>query len=78
MHDNGKRPRKIPGLAPDQRKALAEAVTARDLRAEIAFLRLKARALMDDPDADPRVFIRAMEILIRLIRIDARMRYNRC
>ena len=53
-------------LPPEQQEALAEAAGADGLGAEIAFLRVKARVL-----------IRAMEVLARLIRIDARMRYSR-
>ena len=51
-------------LPPEQQEALAEAAGADGLGAEIAFLRVKARVLI-------------LEVLARLIRIDARMRYSR-
>ena len=86
MHDNGKRPDKTPArrpnfyaqfLPPEQQEALDEAANADDLGLEIAYLRVKARALMEDPDADPRLLIRTLEVLARLIPIDARMRLAR-
>ncbi len=74
-------PRKKPGIyarffTPEQQDALAEARQADLLAEEIATLRVKIAALLDNPSADPNLILRAMLSLARKVRNKERARYG--
>ena len=74
-------PRKKPGIyaksfTPEQQDALAEARQADLLAEEIATLRVKIAALLDNPSADPNLILRAMLALARKVRNKERARYG--
>ena len=77
----GKPPRKKPGIyarsfTPEQQDALAEARQADLLAEEIATLRVKIAALLENPSADPNLILRAMLALARKVRNKERARYG--
>ena len=77
----GNPPRKKNGFyaksfAPDQLDALAEARQADLLAEEIATLRVKIAAFLDNPGTDPNLILRAMLALARKVRIKERARYG--
>ena len=61
-------------LTPEQRDALAEARNADHLAEEIATVRVKIAALLDNPETDPALIFRAMWVLARMVRIEDRVR----
>ena len=74
-------PPKKPGIyarffTPQQQDALAEAKQADLLAEEIATLRVKIAALLDNPSADPNLILRAMLSLARKVRNKERARYG--
>ena len=61
-------------LTPEQRDALAEARNADHLVEEIATMRVKIDALLDQPDPDYKLIFNAMWVLARMVRIEHRVR----
>ena len=63
-------------FTPEQQDALAEARQADLLAEEIATLRVKIAALLDNPSTDPNLILRAMLALARKVRNKERARYG--
>ena len=63
-------------FTPDQAKQLEAADDLRDLGPEIALLRVKLNALLDDPDVSTELLLRAVNSLARLMSIQRRYVYG--
>ncbi len=63
-------------LTPEQQEALPEARKAYSLVEEVAIMRVKVKALMENPNTDPDLILRAMSVLVPMVRIDDRVRYG--
>ena len=63
-------------LTPEQQESLVEARKADILAEEIATLRVKLAALLDDPKVDPNLLLRAYWTLARIVRIDDNLRFG--
>ena len=59
-------------LPPEQAKLLEEAGDLRDLRPEIALLRVKLNTLLDDPDTAPELILKTVHALTRLLSVQRR------
>ena len=59
-------------LPPEQAKLLEEAGDLRDLRPEIALLRVKLNTLLDDPDTSPELILKTVHALTRLLSVQRR------
>ena len=57
-------------LTPEQQEAIVEARKADILTEEIAFMRVKVQALVDDPNHDIDQVFRGIGLLARIVRID--------
>ena len=63
-------------LTPEQQEALVEARKADLLTEEIAFMRVKVQALVDDPNHDTDQVFRGIGLLARILRIDDNLRFG--
>ena len=63
-------------LTQEQQESLVEARKADILAEEIATLRVKLAALLDDPKVDPNLLLRAYWTLARIVRIDDNLRFG--
>ena len=63
-------------FTPDQLKQLEDADDLRDLGPEIALLRVKLNALLDDPEVSIELLLRAVNSLARLMAIQRRYVYG--
>ena len=63
-------------FTPDQLKQLEDADDLRDLGPEIALLRVKLNALLDDPEVSTELLLRAVNSLARLMAIQRRYVYG--
>ena len=63
-------------FTPDQLKHLEDADDLRDLGPEIALLRVKLNALLDDPEVSTELLLRAVNSLARLMAIQRRYVYG--
>ena len=63
-------------FTPDQAKQLEDADDLRDLGPEIALLRVKLNALLDDPEVSTELLLRAVNSLARLMAIQRRYVYG--
>ena len=59
-------------LPPEQAKLLEEAGGLRDLRPEIALLRVKLNDLLEDPDTAPELILKTVNALTRLLSVQRR------
>ena len=59
-------------LSPEQAKQLEEAGGFRDLRPEIALLRVKLNDLLEDPDTSPELTLKTVNALTRLLSVQRR------
>ena len=57
-------------LTPEQRESLYYAEDAKFLDKEIVILRMKLETLLADPTTDPDLFLRALGMLSRMVRIN--------
>ena len=63
-------------LTPEQQEAIVEARKADILTEEIAFMRVKVQALVDDPNHDIDQVFRGIGLLARIVRIDDNLRFG--
>ena len=63
-------------LTPEQQEAIVEARKADILTEEIAFMRVKVQALVDDPNHDTDQVFRGIGLLARIVRIDDNLRFG--
>ena len=63
-------------FTPDQAKQLEDAGDLRDLGPEIALLRVKLNALLDDPEVSTELLLRAVNSHARLMAIQRRYVYG--
>ena len=63
-------------FTPDQVEKLENADDLRDLGPEIALLRVKLNALLDDPDASPDLVLKTVNALTRLMSVQRRYVYG--
>ena len=63
-------------FTPDQAKQLEDADDLRDLGPEIALLRVKLNALLDDPEVSTELLLRAVNSHARLMAIQRRYVYG--
>ena len=63
-------------LTPEQQEAIVEARKADILTEEIAFMRVKVQALVNDPNHDTDQVFRGIGLLARIVRIDDNLRFG--
>ena len=63
-------------LTPEQQETIVEARKADILTEEIAFMRVKVQALVDDPNHDTDQVFRGIGLLARIVRIDDNLRFG--
>ena len=63
-------------LTPEQQETIVEARKADILTEEIAFMRVKVQALVDDPNHDTDQLFRGIWLLARIVRIDDNLRFG--
>ena len=63
-------------LTPEQRESLYYAEDAKFLDKEIVILRMKLETLLADPNTDTDLFLRALGMLSRMVRINDHMQFG--
>jgi hypothetical protein len=63
----------LPNLNEADRKLLEELPRKASLVDEIAYLRLRIVRMAEDPDSDPGLLVRTMELLVRMVRVQAKV-----
>ena len=63
-------------LTPEQRESLYYAEDAKFLDKEIVVLRMKLETLLADPTTDPDLFLRALGMLSRMVRINDNIQFG--